>query len=458
MLALLSAVAAPNLVVITMDTTRADALGCYGALPDLMTPRPSATPNLDALAASGARFERFFAHAPTTLSSHASLFTGLDPHGHAVPRNGFPLPLGIPTLAERLSAAGYDTLAVVGAKALESDMGLDRGFRRYDDKMSVTLGPMAQDRAEGVLARTQAVLAERDVTRPLFLWVHFYDPHGPYRAPGDWYGRFVSPDYDGAYADPMSTVRTLRLALRDQIADPVDIDQFAARYLGEVAYMDHHIGLLLQDLDQAGVLDDAVVVATADHGEVLSEERFVGWSHGRTTGDGVIRVPLIVAGPTVEPGTVVARTVGMSGLGPSIEGWMGLEPSLGQRRAFHRIVEAGPVWDVDGWPERPTFPVFSEATQPAVDNGDGWNNAHARRSVRVGGAGIRRKDATDHFLGDRDDRGDPRDDPFGSLLGNLVDSWDVAAPGWRDVQMDDETLDALRALGYIAEPADGAAP
>ena len=102
----------PHVVLISMDTTRADALSCYGTVPDAPEDRPPTTPVADDLAESGVRFEHFLAHAPTTLSSHASMLTGHDPHGHAVVRNGFPLAADQTTLAERLRDAGWDTIAV----------------------------------------------------------------------------------------------------------------------------------------------------------------------------------------------------------------------------------------------------------------------------------------------------------------------------------------------------------
>ena len=110
----------PLVLLVSLDTTRADALSCYGALPGLGPTDPPMTPNIDAIAAEGARFEHFYANAPTTLSSHATMLTGLDPHGHAIVRNGFPLDPKHPTLQERLEAAGYDTIAVLGSAALES--------------------------------------------------------------------------------------------------------------------------------------------------------------------------------------------------------------------------------------------------------------------------------------------------------------------------------------------------
>src|SRR5262249_52116767 len=154
---------------------------CYGIPPGPYRGAAETTPNVDALAAVGVRFDAFFAHAPSTLSSHASMMTGLDPHGHGVVRNGFPLGPDTPTLAERLRDDGYDTVAVVGSAALESAMGLSRGFRVYDDQQSVYLGPEYQSPAKEVVKRALAAVDSRpDPSQPMFLFVHFYDAHAPY--------------------------------------------------------------------------------------------------------------------------------------------------------------------------------------------------------------------------------------------------------------------------------------
>jgi arylsulfatase A-like enzyme len=455
LVAAVSASELPNVVLITVDTLRADAVSCYGEVPGLLTPRGVVTPNLDAIAAAGVRFEHAFAHAPTTLNSHATVLTGLDPHGHAVPRNGFPLDPSLPTLAVRFRDAGYDTIAVVGAKALEASMGLDRGFRVYDDRLSVQLGPMVQDPAPGVLARAQAALDSRDREKPLFLWVHFYDPHGPYRPPDDWLDRFRDDRYTGTYLDPNADVEPLRRQIREGVADPLDVDHVAARYLAEVAYADHHVGLLLDAARADGLLDEALVVVTADHGEILGESQFHAYSHGFTADDGVLRVPLVMRGygwPVAER-AVVRSQVDLTGLAPTIEALVGLEPTLGARASFARLASPGPVRDEDGWPERPTRPSFGEATRPYRTTGPGWNNLGLWRSVRVGDLGYGWTPAGDGITAIAGRAVPDRAIAAVDLLRNLVATWDAGAPPFRDERMTSSTVDALRALGYIDAPA-----
>jgi len=447
---------APNVVLITMDTTRADAIGAYGEqVPGLLSPRSGVTPTLDGLAAEGVLFERFYAHAPTTLNSHTSLLSGRDPHEHAVPRNGYPLPPDLKTLPMRLEDEGYDTIAVVAAKALEEEMGLSTGFRVYDDEMTVKFGPMYQDRAENVTTRALAAVETHTDDKPLFLWVHYYDPHGPFRAPEGWFGRFMAPDYDGPYADPMQPLE-LRPALRRGDAPADDVDQVAARYLDEVHYMDHHIGVLLDGLRSRGLLDSALVVATADHGETLSEEPAYAYGHGGGVDEGVLRIPLIVWGPTlpIARGRAVSSQQHASGLAPTLETLLGLPVTLGPAGSFAHLVRPGPVWDADGWPSRPTTISFSEATRARREPRTGWNNRLMPRGVRASGFFLqsRPRNSTEQYLpplavSDRGDR-------MRSLLRDLLFTWDLNAPPHREEAMSAETLDALRALGYIDMPSE----
>lgn len=263
----------PNLVLVTMDTTRADHLGAWGW-------QPAVTPSLDALAARGTRFARVDTAAPITLPSHTTLLTGLLPPRHGVRDNGtFALRADVATLAERLRGAGYDTAAVVSAVVLARRHGLDRGFRVYDDDLGegYTQGTQVSERTAE--RATEAALAALAALRaPFFLWVHYYDPHEEYRPPT----RFA--DHPALRASPQ------RL------------------YDGEIAYMDEQIGALLARLPAA-----TVVAAVGDHGEMLGEHGEL--THGLLLYRGARRVPLILAGPGVPAGRVdecLARTADLA--------------------------------------------------------------------------------------------------------------------------------------------------
>jgi len=257
----------PNIVLITMDTTRADHLGAWGY--------PYAqTPNLDALAARGARFARCDSAAPITLPSHSTILTGLFPPRHGVRDNGtFVLSPKVQTLAERLAAHGYDTAAVVSAVVLARRQGLDQGFRVYDDDLGTgyAQGTVVSERtAENTTAAALAALGK--LKPPFFLWVHYYDPHEEYRPPTRFADRAKGPH---------------RL------------------YDGEIAYMDEQIGELLKKLPR-----ETDVLAVGDHGEMLGEHGEA--THGLLLFKGARRVPLILAGPGVPAGKVsdsLVRTV-----------------------------------------------------------------------------------------------------------------------------------------------------
>ncbi len=260
-----------NLLLVTMDTTRADHLGCYGH-------GRAATPNLDDLAAAGVRFARAYSPVPMTLPAHATIFTGLDPPGHGVRANGeFRLAETSTTLAEILAGQGWETAAFVSSFVVDARFGLDQGFGVFD----FTAEPGAASHAGGhpersARAVTEAALAwldRRSPDRPFFLWVHFFDPHIPYAPPAAFARRF--PD------------------------DP---------YLAEVAAMDGEIGRLLSGLGRGGAASRTLVVAVGDHGESRGEHDEL--HHSRTLYEGAVRVPFLVASPgVVAPGRVVDGTV-----------------------------------------------------------------------------------------------------------------------------------------------------
>ena len=249
-----------NVLVISIDTLRGDALGSYGGR--------AATPRLDALAASGARFTFAHAHAVVTLPSHTSLFTGLYPYQHGVrDNNGYRVRTGETTLATRLKVLGFATGAFVGAFPLDQRFGLNQGFDVYDDRVPES-GPtvdfaLPERPANEVVSAATAWIATQST--PWFSWVHVFDPHAPYRPPAP---------FDTQYA-----------------ADP---------YAGEVAWTDAALAPLL---DQLRTLSrPTLVIVTADHGESLGEHGEL--THGIFAYDATLRVPLIVA--EVTPGSAAS--------------------------------------------------------------------------------------------------------------------------------------------------------
>ncbi|MEM7306864.1 MAG: sulfatase-like hydrolase/transferase [Planctomycetota bacterium] len=288
-------------LLITMDTTRADALSCYGA-------PPGVTPHLDALAAEGVLYEEARTTAPVTMPSHASMLTGLYPLRHTVRTNSqAALPASALTLAEAARDAGLSTAAFVAAVVLADDFGLAQGFDTYDqpERPAVQTEAHYESRdAEDVVSAALAWLDARDPDEPFFAWVHFFDPHLPYDPPADL--------VEQAGGNP---------------------------YHAEVARMDRAIGRLLDALRAKGRLDDTLVLAVADHGEAL--EQHGEGTHGCLVYDPVIRVPMIVrdAGDP-RAGTRSDEIVSVTDVYPTVAEALGLPAAadVDGRSLFRRTV------------------------------------------------------------------------------------------------------------------------
>ncbi|HVR42601.1 MAG TPA: sulfatase-like hydrolase/transferase, partial [Thermoanaerobaculia bacterium] len=241
-----------SILLVTLDTTRADSIG-----PEA---KGVSTPGFDAIAERGLRFRQAYAPAPQTLPSHGSMMTGVYPAAHGVHENARVLDDRHELLAERLRAAGYRTAAFVSAFPLARRFGLARGFELYDDDLG-------EDRTErSARETTDRVLAFLDDAsdEPLFLWVHYFDPHYPYEPPEPFGSRY--PD------------------------DP---------YRGEIAAMDEQLGRLAA-VFEARYGDDAAILVVGDHGESRGDHGEA--QHGHLIYQGAMHVPLVLAGPGVEPG------------------------------------------------------------------------------------------------------------------------------------------------------------
>jgi arylsulfatase A-like enzyme len=271
-------------VLVTLDTLRADHVGSYGA-------SQAHTPNLDTIARDGVRFDAAIAPTPLTLPSHASLMTGLDPPEHGVRHNTIGgLGSGIPTLAEHFRASGHATAAFVGALVLDRRFGLDRGFDVYDDAMagrvSSTVG-FAERPADRVV---DAALAWLDgAPERFFLWVHFYDPHASYRPP---------PGFAAAFA--------------------------SRPYAGEIAFADAQLGRLLAELRGRWPEGGTLLLATSDHGESLGEHGEP--THSHSIYEATQRIPLLMSGPGLPRGRALAAPARLVDVAPTLLALAGAEP------------------------------------------------------------------------------------------------------------------------------------
>jgi len=259
-----------NLLVITLDTMRADRLGAYGYT-------RADTPNLDDLASRGIQFENCYTPVPLTLPAHCSLFTGRYPIAHQVRDNGtYYLGAEENTLAEVLDGLGYKTYAVIASFVLMARFGLDQGFSTYDD--SLNPGELLRDfyseiKADAVHAKFSRWLKRKD-ERPFFAWVHFYDPHAPYEPP---------PEYREGRGGDLSDL-----------------------YDGEVAFTDFYVGKVIRDLEEEGLLEDTLIVVVGDHGEAFGEH--LEYGHSVFCYEENIRVPLVFFNRRLFPEHRLIRT------------------------------------------------------------------------------------------------------------------------------------------------------
>ena len=379
-----------SVLLVTIDTLRADRVGVYGDA-------AARTPRLDALAREGTLFEAAFSPVPLTLPAHATLFTGLLPPQHGVRGNGsFALEPGPPTLAEALKRRGLATAAFVGGFPLARRFGLDRGFDVYDDAMERAPGlhfDFAERRADRVVAAASAWLA--GTAGPVFLWVHLYDPHAPYDPP---------EGYRGADA-----------------------------YRGEVAFADAMLGRLLDAWDARP--GPSVVAVTSDHGEAFGEHGEE--SHGLFVYDTTLRVPLVLREPDRRAPSRVAASVGLADVAATLTALVGAEALPGQG-----LLRPAPE----------ARPLYAETLAPRLDFG--WSELRSLREGRYKYIRAPRPELYDvtsdpaegqNLLDSRPELAARMSAALDAALGRLGDAESRRGP-------DPEAAERLRALGYVQGP------
>jgi arylsulfatase A-like enzyme/Tfp pilus assembly protein PilF len=321
------------IILVTIDTLRADRLGSYGSARGL-------TPALDRFARGAVRFTAAVTQVPLTLPAHATILTGLHPARHGVRTNdGFRLAPGVPTLAEAVRARGYATGAFIGGYPLHASSGLARGFDRYDDDFLRASG--AVERPADEVVRSAIGWIDARQTQPFFAWLHLFDPHSPYTPPAPFAAHAnASPD---------------------------------ALYDGEVAYTDAAVGRLFEHLQQTGLFSRAAILVVADHGESLGEhgER----THGTFLYDATVRVPLLVKLPEVAASRDVTVPVETADLAPTIASLAGAPLGAVDGRSLLPLVAAGDARVGD-----PDRPAYAESYYQSVLLG--WSPLRAVRTSR----------------------------------------------------------------------------
>ena len=381
----------PSILLVTLDTTRADAIGPEAAGVE--------TPAFNAIAARGRRYRQAYATVPETLPSHTSMMTGLYPGGHGVHENARFVAGTLPAIAERLQQAGYRTAAFVSSFTLARRFGLARGFDVYDDELAA--GTVERDAA----GTTDAALAHlaRTSDQPLFVWVHYYDPHYPYAAP-----------------EPFRT-------------------KYAARpYLGEVAAMDRQLGRLVQGFEQH-VKGPAAVIVAADHGEGLGDHGEA--QHGNLLYQSTMHVPLVLVAPGIAAGVT--------------------DTPVSTRRIFHTISDLAGLGSenslravaASGSGGAPPEVVLGEAMKPFLEYGWQPQVMAIDGSLKAILAG--RLEVYDVAADPSEARNLGAGANLPGAARKALDDYPVASPGAARAPdtLDDEARRRLASLGYVGATA-----
>lgn len=310
----------PNILLVVIDTLRADKLGSYGSTLGL-------TPNLDALARQSTRFERAFAHAPWTLPSFASLFTATPPtvHGAGGEMQRFKkLRDSARTAAECFKAAGYATGAVVNVDFLTKPFGMDQGYAVGDYDF---FAPKDNQDMRRATATTDAALGwlKAHAGEQFFCFVHYFDPHLIYDPPPEFRKRFAAPEdrEEGGWVYG-SREDVIHLRKGEGTLDPAVIRRAERLYNGEVAYTDAEVARLLAGLAELKLDSSTIVLFTVDHGEEFLDHG--GFEHGHTLYDELLHVPLMIRWPGRVPVTTVSTTVGQVDVIPTLCELAGVAP------------------------------------------------------------------------------------------------------------------------------------
>ncbi len=441
----------PDVLLISLDTLRADALSCYG------NTRPT-SPNIDEFASKGVRFARCYSPAPHTAPSHVSLLSGLLPTAHGVSNTNADSPRlpsineKWPLLAEELARAGYRTMFVANKGQLNRDMGLDRGIEQFDASTNTFMQ---------VQAVVEQMLDDVAADEPLFAFVHTYEPHSPYLPPRhalgeQLHGRFTSAEYDGVlrarYDHFIERVHQGAALAHTFLAgaeefEPADVEFLDGLYHEDVLWTDLQFERLLTLWGTQRDLSNTIVVLVSDHGEQLGERGKFGHNFGLDIE--LVHVPFIVVGPGIEV-RVEDAVVSLAAVAAGILEQVGLTPPAHYERGvqFSSGAPTGTVAHLQDIGRRPLLGVIEGRWQYL--RGVGANS----------GIGVRAHDLDSDPRGLADSELDP---DVLARLSALVDDRDRADKELRkslpprfDSKLTREQSDMLRDLGYAGD--EGAEP
>lgn len=419
----------PDLVLVTFDTTRADHLGAYAYFRET-------SPNFDALAAESLLFERHMVPMATTLPSHTSMFTGVLPlehgiEGHLHQGKGFIPATGLEYLAEYLADTGYETAAFVSSLVLFPGSGVERGFSTFDAP------PGMQQRAEQTTNAALDWLAHRSGAQPMFLWVHYFDPHTPCRAPPPYFGHFTPSE------------RQTNYLVENHFLVGAPEPQVSRRhnhYDEEVLYMDFHFGRLVEALKARRRWDETVLLVAGDHGEGLNQHS--RWRHGMHWGE-QLHAPLLMRFPGEEPRRI-ETLVSSIDIFPTVLGRIDLpddERWLGQ--VSGRDVLADPA-------ERPVFSISSLKVVRHLGEDRAWTLSTSEwKYVEWSGRGERllfnlARDPLElmNVAESNPDVLDELASQLAAMKQAQLERREAFGAG-RQVEISSEVVEALKSLGYV---------
>jgi arylsulfatase A-like enzyme len=450
----------PNFLLLSIDTLRADHLGCYGYERDT-------SPNLDRFAADGIRYIEALAPAPSTLPSHVGLLTGRHPRDVGIHDLKSSIPEGVPMLAEALAAAGYQTAAFVDSTPgayVGAERGFGRGFDHYAHAPHAKGLRDPYDFAETVRVAARW-LESRDPSRPFFLFLHTKSVHttpldspalarsdAPYNKPKAYRARFL-PTGEMRFRwreGDLRAVEYLNLVNKRIAAGelhPADfprakLEEVVALYDAGIFYVDEHFGRLVEDLRALGLEGDTIVVVTADHGEGFLDHLFFLHTELRPP---LLRVPLILRDPRIPGGRVVERRVSLQDVAPTILKLADLPVLEGATGRPLPLDDSAPN-------ERRELLSYSDVRP------DGYHRAFALQQgdwkllLHAAGRGAPLRADLYHTGSDPEERRPVEGEEARkqALLDRLLER--IAASGGAEqshIELDDETIESLRALGYI---------
>lgn len=403
-----------NIVLITLDTTRADHLPCYGY-------SGVKTPHLDSLARQGIVFEQCTASSPLTLPSHASMMTGMYPTFHSVRINGnTALSDEQTTIAEVLSGQGYQCGAFIAAFVLDGRWGLKQGFQHYDDKFDlrkykhIDLGAV-QRPGNQVMDAALAWLEEQK-GNPFFAWIHLYDPHSPYEPPEPYYSEYSHQGLSGLYD-------------------------------GEIAFMDEQIGRCVSWLEKNGLNKNTVIILIGDHGEGLGSHG--EGTHGYFIYEYAVHVPLLIIAPFPElQGQRSTSQVRIVDIFPTLMEIVAVTPPAQTHGRSLLPLMFQPQKEADGF-------AYAESMSPNIQFG--WSSIHSLQTTQYKYIDTpkaelydltRDPDEQTNLLRQYPDIAREMKDTLDRLMEET--SWDAPTP--QAANLDKETIEKLSALGYIGAP------